>query len=401
MISLLAINRPARGADGIDYGALVHDLEKIQKSSDKITVVLWMPEEFWKSALASNGRFTPKGIDDYLVALRPYTLIAVVDSRPAALGGLQYTDDDTLMNSVRVEDSNANLYQPMPLGLVSDSVRNMVDLFRPLMRNMMGAMGEHMVFLVFPAADKSGQRFAYGAGSGALTVHVGDVALRYRLPLESLFSPSVDPKTAESFPSTYRFNPYTGAKLTQGQLIGPASPPGDKLLGNWWLLCELLRSRSGGATRYTVYGPAHAIIGPAAADIAHGIVDVGVAGARDALEQRHGGQDHARLTVATLRDAFGNPGLLHRVVAMRGQTLDRQYRLASDCSCVERAGSHRRSLHQHGAGPAQSLAAAELRPRQAEFVAQHPQQRRVGIDVDLMVPAVDGDFSHSHILLAA
>jgi hypothetical protein len=225
--SALTINQPASGADGVDYGALVHDLEKVKKSSDKMTLVLWMPEEFWKSALASSGRITPKGIHDYLVALRPYTLIAVVDGRAGAFGGLQYTDDDVLMNSVRIEDSNANLYQPMPLGLVSDSVRNLVDVFRPLMRNMLGAMGEHMLLLVFPGTDKSGQRFAYGAGSGALTVHVGDVAFRYPLPLESLFSPSVDSKTGESFPGTYRFNPYTGARLTQGQAIGHTSPSGD------------------------------------------------------------------------------------------------------------------------------------------------------------------------------
>ena len=217
MMGLLATDLPAMGAEGADYGALMHDLEKVQKTSDKITIALWMPEEFWKTTLASSGRLTPKGIDDYLAALRPYTLIAVVEGRSTAIGGLQYTDDETLMNSVQVEDSNKNIYRAMPPGLVSDSVRNMVDVFRPLMRNMMGSMGEHLMFLVFPSSDKSGRRFAYGAGSGALTVHVGDVAFRYRLPLESLLPPSLDPKTGESFPGTYHFNPYTGAKLTQGQ----------------------------------------------------------------------------------------------------------------------------------------------------------------------------------------
>ena len=38
--------------------------------------------------------------------------------------------------------------------------------------------------------------------------------MRYRLPLGSLFPPAVDPKTGESFPGNYHFNPFTGDKLT-------------------------------------------------------------------------------------------------------------------------------------------------------------------------------------------
>ena len=45
----------------------------------------------------------------------------------------------------------------------------------------------------------------------------------------------------------------------------------------------------------------------------------------------------------------------------------------------------------HGAGAAQRGAAAELGAGHAEYVAQHPEQRRVVIDIDPMVGAVDFD----------
>ena len=124
------------------------------------------------------------------------------------------------MTSVRLEDSHGALYQPLDPSLVSGGMSNLLDAIRPVMANMMGAMGQHMVFMAFPSADKAGHPVADETGNGSLTVCVGDAALRYQLPLASLLPPSLDPKTGESFPGTYRFNPYTGDKLTEGHWSG-------------------------------------------------------------------------------------------------------------------------------------------------------------------------------------
>lgn len=211
---------PAKAADGPDYAALIRDLTKVQKTSGRITIVMWLPEEFWKLALSANGRLTQKGISDTLNVVRPYTLIAVLDGQSTALGGYSYTDDQALMTSVRLEDSRGALYQPLDPGLVSSGMRNLLDAMRPIMANMLGAMGQHLVFMAFPSADKAGKPIFNETGNGSLTVRVGDEALRYQLPLESLLPPSLDPKTGESFPGTYHFNPYNGDKLTEGHWSG-------------------------------------------------------------------------------------------------------------------------------------------------------------------------------------
>jgi hypothetical protein len=61
-------------------------------------------------------------------------------------------------------------------------MKNIIQIFRPLLSNMMGAMGQHMEILVFPSVDKAGQPIADPKKDGSLTVHLGDLALRYRLP---------------------------------------------------------------------------------------------------------------------------------------------------------------------------------------------------------------------------
>lgn len=216
MMIALATYVPARAADAPDYGAVIRDMTKVQKTPGRMILVMWMPEQFWKLALSANQRLTAKGISDTLDVIRPYTVIAVLDARSTGLGGYNYTDDQDLMASVRLEDSRGALYQPLDPGLVSSGMRNLLEAIRPMMANMMGAMGQHLVFMAFPGTDKAGHRIADPTGNGSLTVRVGDAALRYRLPLGSLLPPSLDPKTGESFPGTYRFNPYNGDKLTEG-----------------------------------------------------------------------------------------------------------------------------------------------------------------------------------------
>ena len=49
------------------------------------------------------------------------------------------------------------------------------------------------------------------------------------------------------------------------------------------------------------------------------------------------------------------------------------------------------AVDMHGAGAAQRHAAAELRAGHAEHVAQHPEQRRVAVDIDAVCSPVDFD----------
>jgi hypothetical protein len=195
-----------------DQGALIRDLTLTRSLDGRLTMALWMPDEFWRIALQSSGRMTDKGIADYIAVMHPYSLLAVVDAQKG-ITALRYTDTDTLVNEATIEDSHGNRYKPLAPDSVTEDIRNLIQTMRPLLANMMGAMGQHMEFLVFPSTDKDGHPIADPKSDGSLTLHIGDVAMRYRLPIGSILPPAFDPKTGESFPGSYHFNPYTGAAL--------------------------------------------------------------------------------------------------------------------------------------------------------------------------------------------
>src|SRR4051794_19625649 len=130
---------------------------------------------------------------------------------------------------------------------------------------------------------------------------------------------------------------------------------------------------------------AHLLIGATAADIRDRAVDIGVARVRVFLQQGGDGHDHAALAIAALRHVVVDPGLLHLVqFAVAGQPLDRRDLLGAERAYRHRAGARRGAVDMHGAGAALRDAAAVFGPGQPDRIAQHPQQRRARIDIDLI-----------------
>src|SRR5437879_2803224 len=153
--------------------------------------------------------------------------------------------------------------------------------------------------------------------------------------------------------------------------------------------------------RRAMDGGADALVGAAAADVRHRGVDIGVARAAVLGEQRYRGHDLAGLAVAALRHVLGDPGPLHGVAPARRQPFDRGHALPGRRRDRHHAGAHRGAVEMHGAGAALGDAASELRAGEAEVVAQHPQERRVGRDVHGLAFAVAGEDDRGHDALRA
>src|ERR1700760_3062479 len=129
---------------------------------------------------------------------------------------------------------------------------------------------------------------------------------------------------------------------------------------------------------------AHLLEGAAAADIGDGLVDVGVARLWFLLQERRYRHDHAALAVAALRHVVGDPGLLHPVQGAAGrQSLDRGDLLADGIADNDAAGARRHAVDMDGASAALCDAAAVFGAGEADILPDRPEQRRIGLDVDV------------------
>jgi hypothetical protein len=196
-----------------DTSALIRDLSVTRQSQDRMTVVFWLPPQFWRASLESGGMTDPKQVDRFVQNIEPYVILAVADGR-RALASVTFSEPDLLRNTVTIETVHGDRLSALPDEGISDGVRTLTQMMRPVLGNMLGSLGVHVVFVVFPATDKKGQPTVDPTKDGTFVVHIGEVEVRYALPLGSLLPPAIDPKTGESFPGNYHFNPFTGTKLS-------------------------------------------------------------------------------------------------------------------------------------------------------------------------------------------
>src|SRR4029079_18308744 len=131
-------------------------------------------------------------------------------------------------------------------------------------------------------------------------------------------------------------------------------------------------------------------------DVGDLAIDVGVGRLRLVLEQFRDRHDHAALAVTVLRHFTVEPGLLHLGQhAVLGKALDGDDLLADSGARRERARAGGDAVDVDGAGAALRDAAAILGAGQADILPDRPEQRRVGIDVDVLIFAIDIEANHS------
>ena len=205
---------PAFAQGSPDVPAMIHDTQRMSRSPHHLMLVWWLPEQYWSATMQNDKAVNRAQVDQILRIIGPYTIVAVVDARIGALGGMTYQSEGDLRKETSIRDGQGHVYAPLANDKINPDARNLLLILKPIIANIIGPLGQNMYFLVFPAQNASGQRFADPTGSGMLTVDVGPNSFHYRLPLGSFLPPMYDTLTGERFPGNYRYNPFSGKALS-------------------------------------------------------------------------------------------------------------------------------------------------------------------------------------------
>ena len=219
LIAVLAA-MPSAGA-GLDYeidvNALLHDTQKQTADPDRLTLVWWLPEEFWGWSLTQEGSLSEEGIEEILAVLRPYVLLGVVDGQIGPLGGTTFVDSAKLRASVFFVDGSGERHAPLGNDAISADAHNLVSMLEPVLANMIGSVGENFLFLFFPAERADGARMADATNEGAFSVVVGETTFDWTTPLGSVLRPKICPVDKAQMSGAWSYCPWHGKKLIDGE----------------------------------------------------------------------------------------------------------------------------------------------------------------------------------------
>jgi hypothetical protein len=200
------------GAATAGMQELVRDTQRTAESGGNMTMVWWMPQQFWEESLKANPAMPEAARAQVLSALADYNIIALLRAKPGATGLADVQPKVELFKNARVE-VNGKLIEPMVLEQISPVAQLLLAQLKPAMAAMAGQVGQALEFVVYPAKGADGKLQFDALQPGTLKVSLYDANFSWRLPLGSLLPAKLDKKTGEEFPGNYQFNPFTGDKL--------------------------------------------------------------------------------------------------------------------------------------------------------------------------------------------
>ena len=197
----------------VDIDALITETQKSTTVKDEMTIVWWIPLEFWEATLA--GENMPKAqIDEVLGILRPYVIVAVVDGKINQAGKVAYRSEAAITRDIRIVSSGNPDQAALPSDKIGLGMTTLLNTMKPIVSNILGSLGENLHFVVFSSSDPNGVPLVDARKPGTFAVRLeAGRTFTWRLPLASLSPPKTCPIDGEKLPANWRFCPFHGAEL--------------------------------------------------------------------------------------------------------------------------------------------------------------------------------------------
>jgi hypothetical protein len=195
-----------------DMSEFIHDTQKTQNQGPQVTMVWWIPPEFWDVSMATNPNVSAKAAEDIRGAFRDYQVFAVARATAGLQGLTDLQSKADLVSNARLEVRGKQI-AAVPPDQVPPGIQAMLGALKPMLSNLLGQFGKSMELIVYPGvADE--QKLIDSRKPGTFEFSLYDQTFHWRTPLASLLPKKIDHKTKEEFPGSYDYNPYTGDKLS-------------------------------------------------------------------------------------------------------------------------------------------------------------------------------------------
>jgi hypothetical protein len=157
-------------ANKIDLNALVEETQKDSDNPDEMTLVWWVPEAFWKASFEQDKEITPKQAEEFMKILRPYIVVIVVDGKIGTFGSMTYKTEALIKNNIQLTDGKGNSFRPLADEKISSEAKTMLSMMKPVLVNMLGAIGQNMHFVLFQAQNAKSEHIINVMKEGSFSV---------------------------------------------------------------------------------------------------------------------------------------------------------------------------------------------------------------------------------------
>ncbi len=180
-------------------------------NAENVGIIWWMPKEFWLAAGGGNGQ-TDVATNLLLGKLSEYNIFGVVSGESGFLGAINYNTAEEIKDSLFLYTDDGTKLFPLSDKEINSETVMVLEIFKPMIKNMLGNFGENFHFFVFEGT-LNGKRLYDPTKEGLLKAELLGSQYKWRLPLGSLMPPKYCPNCDSKMEGNWKYCPYDGKKL--------------------------------------------------------------------------------------------------------------------------------------------------------------------------------------------
>ncbi|SHK41734.1 hypothetical protein SAMN02745181_3769 [Rubritalea squalenifaciens DSM 18772] len=189
---------------------------------DHMLFIWWMPFEFWQSTISQDNTLTDLEKKEFLETLEDYSLVAIVQGDFTTLGTMKFYSREEVNKNLKItyqpeKGPATEIFQEQN---ISPELNVLLNIFKPMLAQMMGNMGSSMHFFVLKNTDGDDKKIIDPYQKGSIHFQVAkrkDKAIikdKIDMPLNSLYIPRKCPNGKDAHIS-WKYCPWTGKKLPE------------------------------------------------------------------------------------------------------------------------------------------------------------------------------------------
>lgn len=212
-LSLSTIGFAQKDLSHVVLDELVTETQISVGNQDELGLVWIIPVEFWIVSFIGDSSMTEMQRNSIIETLEPYYIVAVADGDLGMFGGVTYTPEEEIRESLEVT-IDGSVHSPLKESYLSADMRIMLASFKPILGSMLGAMGENMHFFVFNDRNAKDKRILnpYEFGQ-TMEITYLDKAAILKMPIGSLLKKKKCPVDNEEYNGGWKYCPYHGEEL--------------------------------------------------------------------------------------------------------------------------------------------------------------------------------------------
>ncbi|WP_299105898.1 hypothetical protein [uncultured Tenacibaculum sp.] len=193
----------------VNMDKLLEETQISSNSDANMELVWWIPTEYWQVAFSQDKSISKAEREMIINMIKEYVFVVFIKGEIGVFGGITYEDKELVRKNSNVF-YNGNMLKKIKEKNLPTDLQNMLNLMKPVMKNIIGPLGENMQFVVFKN-DKKNAIDSYKEGT--VSFELFNFKPEVELPLGSLLVEKKCEEGNKLYNGKWAYCPFHGKEL--------------------------------------------------------------------------------------------------------------------------------------------------------------------------------------------